>query len=227
LLFIFQGSKILSQVQSISLQNLIKFSTTTQFSLIYQASRDGFTLNNFHTICDSISNTLMIIKTSYTNNVFGFFTTKNWDGTSGLWQYDKDAFLFSFINQFDVAFKMNVSNPEYALRVYPTELNIGYELLINDEFNMNLNYGWTSGPGQSYQLPEFVNNSGYLLISNQSSSFYVSELEVYQVDACWSSPCLNNGECQKTIENKYECTCTLNYFGIACQYQPGLKKSED
>jgi hypothetical protein len=128
----------------------------------------------------------MLIKTAVNNNVFGFFTTKNWGTESNeQWQYDPNAFIFSFVNQFNISIKMNVSNPEYALRVYPTELFIGYEILINDEFSNNLNYGW-SGPGQSYQLPDFVNNSGYFLISNQSSSFYISELEVYQVDACWS-----------------------------------------
>jgi len=162
----------------------------------------------------------MLIKTAVNNNVFGFFTTKNWGTESNeQWQYDPNAFLFSFVNQFNISIKMNVSNPEYALRVYPTELYIGYEILINDEFSNNLNYGW-SGPGQSYQLPDFVNNSGYFLISNQSSSFYISELEVYQVDACWSSPCLNKGKCQTTSNNKFLCICTSSaYFGVACQFE--------
>ena len=160
----------------------------------------------------------MLINTLNSNNVFGFFTTKIWGDTSQMWQYDKDAFLFSFINSFNKPIKMNVLNPEHALRVYPTELDIGYEVLINDEFSTSLNYGWSS-PGQSYELPDFVNNSGYFLISNQSSSFFISELEVYQVDACWNSPCFNGGTCKRAINNNFQCICISGYYGVRCQYK--------
>ena len=87
----------MTQEQGVSLQNLINFSNTTEFTLIYQASRDGFTLNDFHSNCDNISNTLLIIQTNETANIFEFFTTQNWEETDQMWQYDKDSFLFSLI----------------------------------------------------------------------------------------------------------------------------------
>ena len=179
---LFESSKILTQEQGVSLQNLINFSNTTEFTLIYQASRDGFTLNDFHFNCDNFSNTLLIIQTNQTSNIFGFFTTQNWEETDQMWQYDKDAFLFSLINQFDTSVKMNILNPANALRVYSNELDIGLELLINDEFNTSLNYGWSRSDSNSFELPSFLNNSGYLLINTYSSGFYAYEIEVYQVD---------------------------------------------
>lgn len=159
----------------------MNFSNTTKFSLIYQASRDGFKINDVHSKCDGILNTLMIVQTNKTSHLFGFFTTKNWGETSQLWQYDKNAFLFSLVNQFNTSYKMNVINPELALRVYPNELDIGLEILINDEFNTNLNYGW-SGVGNSFELPNFLNDTGYMLINTYSSGFYAYEIEVYEVD---------------------------------------------
>jgi len=179
----------------------------------------------------------MIIQTN-TSYILGFFTTKDWAGANQFWQYDKDAFVFSFVNHFSMPVKMNVLVPEFALRGNPSELNVGYELLINDQFNRNLNYGW-SGPGNSYELPNFVNESAYLLID--SSGFFASEIEVYEVDGkknilldsyslvtlnkkiffyqigCWQSPCLNNGKCHKSSNNKHGCTCTNGYFGGDCQ----------
>lgn len=76
---------------------------------------------------------------------------------------------------------MKVIQPENAIWGDSLQLNIGHEVVINDGFNSNLNYGW-SGPGNSYELPSFVNNVGYSLISTSSSGFYASEIEVYQVD---------------------------------------------
>jgi hypothetical protein len=175
---IFQNSNILTQKQSVSLQKLLNFSKSINYTLIYQASRDGFGISDFYSVCSGIFNTLMIIQTN-TSYILGFFTTKDWAGANQFWQYDKDAFVFSFVNHFSMPVKMNVLVPEFALRGNPSELNVGYELLINDQFNRNLNYGW-SGPGNSYELPNFVNESAYLLID--SSGFFASEIEVYEVD---------------------------------------------
>ena len=176
---IFQGSEIVTQKQSVSLQSLLNFSSNTNYSLIYQASSDGYKISDFHTKCDTISNTLTVVNTN-SSYVFGFFTTKDW-GASQMWQSDKEAFLFSLMNRFDNPIKMKILNTEYALRGSPSELNIGFEILIFDDFNVNLNYGWSSS-GNSYELPSFVNGSGYLLIDADSSGFFSSEIEVYEVD---------------------------------------------
>ena len=62
---------------------------------LYQATVDGFKSNVFHSKCDNISNTLILIK-SEGNRRFGGFTTCQW--SSPLYAeplYDKNTFLFS------------------------------------------------------------------------------------------------------------------------------------
>ena len=60
---------------------------------LYQASIDGEVPSKFHTKCDNIPNTLIIIQ-SVGNRRFGGFTTQLWDTRSG-YKDDKNAFLFS------------------------------------------------------------------------------------------------------------------------------------
>lgn len=65
---IFQNSNILTQEQSVSLIQVLKPFANISFSLIYQASRDGFSLSDFHSKCDGTLNTLTIIKTTSSLN---------------------------------------------------------------------------------------------------------------------------------------------------------------
>ena len=65
---------------------------------LYQATVDGDGPINFHTKCDGISNTLILIKSA--GNRFGGFASQTWESSSN--EYNKDdinSFLFSLDKQ--------------------------------------------------------------------------------------------------------------------------------
>ncbi len=75
-----------------------------KWSVIYRASRDGFRSKDFHSNCDGITNTLTVIKSKASENVFGGYTEKAWD-SKFKWISDPEAFIFSLINEEDNPFK--------------------------------------------------------------------------------------------------------------------------
>jgi DNA repair exonuclease SbcCD ATPase subunit len=89
-------SKILTGDQVIDLIKLCEFDKNSQFRLLYQATRDGFSSDDFHSYCDEIPNTLTIIKVKGNSNVFGGFCGFTWDASSN-WKTDPSAFIFSLI----------------------------------------------------------------------------------------------------------------------------------
>ncbi len=183
---IFQNSTILSQKQSVTLVQVLNFSNTVNFSLIYQASRDGFGLNDFHSKCDGILNTLMIIKTT-DSHVFGGFTSRDWSQVSGF-QADANAFLFSLVNPFDISVKMNIVNfysaiyngQDYVNRFYNNILGFGSEFLLNDFSNKYKNYAWPTSTS-NFEIPDFVNGDITRLI-NKATDFLTDQIEVYSVN---------------------------------------------
>jgi hypothetical protein len=184
---IFRNSNILTQEQSVSLLNTLNPYPSIDFNLIYQASRDGFGLNDFHSKCDGILNTLMIIKTS-DSYVFGGFTSQNWTDLNG-YKQDKDAFLFSLINPFNKPVKMNIINVNYAIYQGPNLVDydfndfIGFgenDILLNDFSNYQSSLAWSTSVPSNFELPLFVNNNASLLIGGKSN-FLSSEIEVYSL----------------------------------------------
>ena len=60
---------------------------------IYQATIDGGEPINFHSKCDNIPNTLILIKSSG-NRRFGGFTSVTWESSSNsIWKDDKNCFF--------------------------------------------------------------------------------------------------------------------------------------
>ena len=62
--------------------------------LLYKGSRDGFNASAFHAKCDHKGPTLTVAKSKKYKRVFGGYTQVPWD-TTGFWQEDEKAFLFS------------------------------------------------------------------------------------------------------------------------------------
>ena len=74
---------------------------------LYQATVDGDGAINFHSRCDNIPNTLVLIK-SAGNRRFGGFTSAEWKSSSnGEYKDDKNAFLFSLDKQKIYSYKNN------------------------------------------------------------------------------------------------------------------------
>jgi hypothetical protein len=97
-------STILDKQNKQAINLLCKLSSVKQWKLQYRATRDGFSAQNFHTKCDTAANTLTIIK-STNGNIFGGFTEKAWNSTSGYYD-DQKAFLFSLVNKENKPFKV-------------------------------------------------------------------------------------------------------------------------
>ena len=80
------------------LLNLCEFSKEHKWSLLYQATRDGFGATDFHSKCDGIRNTLTIIKTTNED------VSEAWTSVNG-WQKDATSFIFSLRNKYNFPFK--------------------------------------------------------------------------------------------------------------------------
>ncbi len=84
-----------------------------RWSLIYKASRDGFSAEAFHAKCDSCFPTLTIAKTSL-GFVFGGCAMKSWDKSHDGYREDSQAFLFSLANRLNKPVKIEVKNGKRA-----------------------------------------------------------------------------------------------------------------
>ena len=174
--------------QSLIVQNIASLTSLigTNFdiskkTLLYRATRDGFTSSSFHLKCNNKSNTLTIIQTSL-GYVFGGYTSAIW-GSSNSYKTDSSAFLFSLINRENRPYKSFVKSPgssaifDYAS--YGPTFGGWYDLHIADNSNSNTNS--YSNWGHSYL-------SLYTYSTIQAQSFFagskyfqVKEIEVFQI----------------------------------------------
>ncbi|EXX62524.1 uncharacterized protein OCT59_025431 [Rhizophagus irregularis] len=85
-----------------------------RFQLLLRGSRDGFTPDKFHELCDDKYNTITFIKVKGTEEILGGYNPLKWE-SSGAWGETKDSFIFSFkINNIKDAIISNIENTEYA-----------------------------------------------------------------------------------------------------------------
>jgi hypothetical protein len=170
---IFNGSTILTNEQSLKLANLTDFSLNSSWSLIYQASRDGFSSSSFHSKCNGNTGTLVVIKSS-NSNIFGGYTNADWSGYS--YQYDSNAFLFSLVNSYNYPVKMLVFNPQYAICSSPNYGPVfgnGHDLFISSDYSVSY-----SNLGYGYQLPSYLPHDSKSFLAG-SYNFRAIEVEVY------------------------------------------------
>ena len=154
----------------------------TNVKLLYQASKDGFDPSIFHSKCDGVSSTLIVIK-SKNSNIFGGFTSADWSGND--FKSDSTAFLFSLVNSYNVSVKMETSsdgnNAIYSYPSYGITFGRGSDLFCSyDQCGSYLN-----SDSHSYKLPNFLTQVHY--IEAQSflggrSSFQAVEIEIYWID---------------------------------------------
>jgi len=147
------------------------------FKLLYKATRDGDSEDEFHSKCDNINNALIIIKTKE-NNIIGGFTTALLNCINE-YNYDDYAFLFSINNNKIYNLK---SNQVYAVGSYKGSCLLfgvanGYlkELLLSNKFLSNYkSYTYNGGTYFDKNDPPFILNNG-------NRNFLVKECEIYQV----------------------------------------------
>ena len=91
---LFKGSTLLSNEQKKLIDDWILKDTKKEFTLIYKASIDGYSCNDFHSNCDKKGPTVTIIQ-SNTGYKFGGYTSIDWDISANSYKKDELAFLFS------------------------------------------------------------------------------------------------------------------------------------
>ena len=145
---------------------------------LYQSTINGDGAINFHSKCDYIPNTLVLIK-SAGNRRFGGFTTQIWESPSS-YQYkdDKNAFLFSLDKQKIYSYK-NDGNAICCYKDRGPVFGNGHSISIeNNAIQEKKLYTYESWSGCSYN---FNGDNNALSEDGRCSYIYAAEYEVFQV----------------------------------------------
>ena len=184
------NSTILNYASMKNLKTLLNLPQNKSWYLLFQASFDGFNVSSFHSKCDGILGTLVLIK-SENSNILGGYTEADWkiDYSN---KYDAKAFLFSLINSYNIPVKMAISSPWNAIYSYPyaitTISTISTPILFgntgNSDLSIDIDYALGfSYLGNSYRVPSFLSTDPNEINSflGGSQYFKISEIEVFSV----------------------------------------------
>ncbi|KAK8814134.1 hypothetical protein WA158_007996 [Blastocystis sp. Blastoise] len=182
--FAFSDSLILTNETSSILNRWLDGNKS--WKLLYRGSQDGFTGKIFHDKCDNQGETVTIIRNNDYGHkyIFGGYTSCSWC-TSGKWEYDPKAFIFTLQNPLHhPAIKFNTSDPSNSLYCNEScgpSFGLGCDLYVSDKCNevrynyIHFSYGY--GPDttkQGWKL--FLEDKG-----EDSYYFTVDEIEVYGI----------------------------------------------
>ena len=145
---------------------------------LYQATIDGDGPVNFHSRCDNIPNTLVLIK-SAGNRRFGGFTSAQWSSSSGEYIKDENAFLFSLDKQKIYSHK-NDGKAIYNLKNYGPSFGNGcYDIWISKNCIQEKTLRtYESYSGCSYN---YNGDNNALSEDGKGGHIYAAEIEVFQV----------------------------------------------
>lgn len=139
-------------------------------TLIYKGSINGDSSALFHSFCDDLTPTVVLVKTKK-GFVFGGYTTQSWKH-AGCYKTDSKSFIFSITKKK----KFNISNTNYS--IYCVESNGptfggGHDFKISNNF---LSTGGSCNAGHSYQ------GSSSAFITGGEAVFAIDDVEVYKVN---------------------------------------------
>ena len=145
---------------------------------LYQATIDGDGALNFHSRCDNIPNTLVLIK-SAGNRRFGGFTSAQWSSaSSGEWKDDPNAFLFSLDKQKIYSYKKD-GKAIYNRKDLGPSFGNGLTIWIGQHGIQEKHlYTLESSSSCSYN---FNGDNNALSEDGKASYIYAAEYEVFQV----------------------------------------------
>ena len=141
--------------------------------LIYKGTRDGDDAKSFHSKCDDLKGSLIVIK-SDEEIIFGGFTQEKWSGDC-VFKLDDTSFLFSFYPLKIYEIKKN-KKAIFCNKKYGPSFG-SVTLVVNDNFLIN--GGWCC----SSYLSNFENYDNDYEINNGINEFKIQEMEIYQVIA--------------------------------------------
>ena len=145
---------------------------------LYQATIDGDGALNFHSRCDNIPNTLVLIK-SAGNRRFGGFTSAQWSSpSSGEYKDDPNAFLFSLDKQKIYSYKKD-GKAIYNRKDLGPSFGNGLTIWIGQHGIQEKHlYTLESSSSCSYN---FNGDNNALAEDGKGSYIYAAEYEVFQV----------------------------------------------
>jgi len=151
------------------------YSQPIQPKLLFKATRDGFTAEEFQKRCIGVNNTLVIARTNY-GKIIGGFTPLAWELPKEPFVYYLDPTGKTFIFSCSLGEKYDLKENEYAICVSQMSGPIfggGSDFEIVDECNALCNN--SSNVGHSFKYPrkaeEFYGDLQYM----------ITEYEVYQI----------------------------------------------
>ena len=154
--------------------NWICPNTKIKLELIYKASIDGDSAENFHKKCDNIHKSTLVVIQSINGYRFGGYTTGNWGNYID--QEDANAFVFSLTNKN----KVKVQSPNEPVAISPRQ-NIGPIFgfpTIEIRSNCLSNKSSMIYYGSRYK----INTNQFIGIgSTETIYFQVDDYEVYRV----------------------------------------------
>ena len=158
-----------------TIRKWINSEVSFQTKLLYRLSRDGSSIFNFHSKCDNISPTLLLIQ-SHDQNKFGGYTTASWDMFSGIYKNGTKTFLFSLTKNKKYLRKSNI---KYNGDIFSGSRDIGPWFGIHDLYfygTMNDLYSYKYS-GQC----AFLDGNGLVEHTSVDNSIVVKEVELYQI----------------------------------------------
>eukprot|EP01080_Neovahlkampfia_damariscottae_P003965 gene3965-7221_t len=131
-----------------------------QWKLIYNASKDGWTSQQFHSKCDNQGETICVFKAS-NGYIFGGYNAKPWTSNS-TYAIDYTSFLFSLTNSKGynptlVPHMPGKGNSCYGCSTYGPTWGGGHDLYIVS--NPNVSTGSYSNLGYSYSVQGMTYNT--------------------------------------------------------------------
>lgn len=163
-----------SAESSYSLKEITPGSFSEASNLLYKASRDGWSPQKFHQLCDNkgATYTRAILNDG---RVLGAYTSLSWSSTAQNYQNDTTAFLY------DGTTKFPSTNGTWGAGVYATYTNNSYYPTFGGGHDM---YIW--GQNMYNNAYTFRTNDGRAPFGRTSYSYQqysLRDLEVYSVDA--------------------------------------------
>ncbi|GBB87031.1 hypothetical protein RclHR1_01350006 [Rhizophagus clarus] len=148
--------------------NRLEISSSYEFKLLLRGSRDGYTPQKFHKICDGKSHTVTIIKVKFSNEILGGYNPNSWKSDCS-YSANEDSFIFSFKNNDNIEDHVlsRVKEKEYStFNGSAFGPSFGYNDLILYGFNDN-----------SYHYNICYEKN----IRETMGNFIVEEYEVFQI----------------------------------------------
>ena len=170
---IFIGSEIIKKNEEQIISNWITPNKRIKATLLFRASRDGFTPDKFHEYCNNKGPTITFVKIENDCRIGGY-SGISWTN-DGFWVKDKDSFIFSLDN------KLKIVNNNTKYTVNHCE-NYGPAFGSGGGTQITINNGlksWSHDKGNCYSFK----NKDLIGIDHQGQYFFdVKDYEVYKIE---------------------------------------------